>query len=48
MQNYAILSELIGFWTLCPSSCILKFREHNVSETGSVSEEYHLLGYDAR
>jgi hypothetical protein len=29
-QNYWV-------WGLCPSSCILKTRERNVSETGSVS-----------
>jgi hypothetical protein len=32
-------SELIGFWTspIVQYSKILKIREHNVSETGSVS-----------
>jgi hypothetical protein len=28
---------IIGFFGLCPLSDILKTREHNVSETGSVS-----------
>jgi hypothetical protein len=32
------ITELLGFG-LCPSSGILKTREHNVSETGSVSEQ---------
>jgi hypothetical protein len=36
--------ELLGFWTL---SIVRYSKEHNVLETRSVSEEYHLLGYDA-
>jgi hypothetical protein len=34
--NLKNCSELLGFG-LCPSSGILKTREHNVSETGSAS-----------
>jgi hypothetical protein len=30
-------SELLGLWGFCPLFGILKTREHNVSETGSVS-----------
>jgi hypothetical protein len=37
--NRSILFKIQDYWLfgLCPSSGILKTREHNVSETGSVS-----------
>jgi hypothetical protein len=39
LQRHEFISELIGFWTLpiVQYSKILKIRELNVSETGSVS-----------